>query len=88
MSDATFLERVAHIRAAFWEWDPIGVSDYRAANDDEYDHYVGRYLGRRADGASVEVAARDAAALLQCLTELDSVDPEHLVALLEAAERP
>lgn len=88
MTNDEFLGRVARIRDAFWAWDPIGVSDYRAGNDDEYDHYIGRYLGLRAGGASVETAARGAAALLQRMTELDDVDPEGLVAQLAAADRP
>ncbi|HET8958633.1 MAG TPA: hypothetical protein VFM95_09285 [Microcella sp.] len=88
MTDDYFLRRVARIRDAFWAWDPIGVSDYRAGNDDEYDHYIGRYLGLRAGGGSVEEAARAAATLLQRMTELDEVDSDRLVALLTAADQP
>ena len=88
MTNDVFLARVARIRDAFWAWDPIGVSDYRAGNDDEYDHYIGRYLGLRAGGASVESAGRGAATLLQRMTELDEVDSDRLVALLTAADQP
>jgi len=88
VTDAVFAERLVCIREAFWALDPIGVAAYRPGNDDEYDQYIGRYLRRRADGASVDAAARDAAALLRRLTELDDVDPDRLFALLEEADRP